>query len=167
MSRFGELLRAANNFKLLAAIGRSGGELSSVADLLDNMIDSPQMLDSVRRFRAVPGGAAMLEGRYPPLQPDIDRFWSDVQAHSFLHERSWNQVPFRLIPRWLRKFVREMLLASEARRALRRDPGQKSDGQKPCHYNTRICLQYELSFLPSFRQSLFEPNHRWMAWYFE
>ena len=36
------------------------------------MIDSPQMLDSVRRFRAVPGGAAMLEGRYPPLQPDID-----------------------------------------------------------------------------------------------
>ena len=73
MSRFGELLRAANNFKLLAAIGRSGGELSSVADLLDNMIDSPQMLDSVRRFRAVPGGAAMLEGRYPPLQPDIDR----------------------------------------------------------------------------------------------
>ena len=73
MSRFGELLRAVNNFKLLAAIGRSGGELSSVADLLDNMIDSPQMLDSVRRFRAVPGGAAMLEGRYPPLQPDIDR----------------------------------------------------------------------------------------------
>ena len=72
MSRFGELLRAANNFKLLAAIGRSGGELSSVADLVDNMIDSPQMLDSVRRFRAVPGGAAMLEGRYPPLQPDID-----------------------------------------------------------------------------------------------
>ena len=73
MSRFGELLRAANNFKLLAAIGRSGGELSSVADLVDNMIDSPQMLDSVRRFRAVPGGAAMLEGRYPPLQPDIER----------------------------------------------------------------------------------------------
>ena len=72
MSRFGELLRAANNFKLLAAIGRSGGELSSVADLVDNMIDSPQMLDSVRRFRAVPGGAAMLEWRYPPLQPDID-----------------------------------------------------------------------------------------------
>ncbi|MEX0588142.1 MAG: Coq4 family protein [Cyanobium sp.] len=73
MSRFGELLRAANNLKLLAAIGRSGGDLSSVADLVDNMIDSPQMVDSVRRFRAVPGGAAMLEGRYPPMQPDIDR----------------------------------------------------------------------------------------------
>lgn len=73
MSRFGELLRAANNLKLLAAIGRSGGDLSSVADLVDNMIDSPQMLDAIRRFRAVPGGAAMLDQRYPPLQPDIDR----------------------------------------------------------------------------------------------
>jgi ubiquinone biosynthesis protein Coq4 len=73
MSRFGELLRAANNLKLLAAIGRSGGDLSSVADLVDNMIDSPQMLDSVRRFRAVPGGAAMLDQRYPPLQPDVDQ----------------------------------------------------------------------------------------------
>ena len=65
MSRFGELLRAANNFKLLAAIGRSGGELSSVADLLDNMIDSPQMLDSVRRFRAVPGGERCSRGATP------------------------------------------------------------------------------------------------------
>jgi ubiquinone biosynthesis protein Coq4 len=37
------------------------------------MIDSPQMLDSVRRFRAVPWGAAMLDQRYPPLQPDVDQ----------------------------------------------------------------------------------------------
>ena len=73
MSRFGELLRAANNFKLLAAIGRSGGELSSVADLVDNMIDSPQMVDSIRRFKEVAGGAEMLEQRYPPMQPDIER----------------------------------------------------------------------------------------------
>jgi ubiquinone biosynthesis protein COQ4 len=73
MSRFGELLRAANNLKLLAAIGRSGGALNSVADLVDNMIDSPQMVDAVRRFREVPGGAEMLDQRYPPLQPDIDR----------------------------------------------------------------------------------------------
>ena len=72
MSRFGELLRAANNLKLLAAIGRSGGDLRSVADLVDNMIDSPQMGDTVRRFRAVPGGAEMLDQRYPPLQLDID-----------------------------------------------------------------------------------------------
>ncbi|WP_315859533.1 MULTISPECIES: hypothetical protein [unclassified Cyanobium] len=51
MSRFGALLRAANNLKLLAAIGRSGGDLNSIADLLDNMIDSPQMVDSIRRLR--------------------------------------------------------------------------------------------------------------------
>ena len=73
MSRFGELLRAANNLKLLASIGRSGGDLNSVADLVDNMIDSPQMVDSIRRFKAVAGGAEMLEQRYPPLQPDIER----------------------------------------------------------------------------------------------
>ena len=73
MSLFDELLRAANNLKLLAAIGRSGGDLSSVADLVDNMIDSPQMVDSIRRFKEVAGGAEMLEQRYPPLQPDIER----------------------------------------------------------------------------------------------
>ena len=73
MARFAELLRAANNLKLLAAIGRSGGALSSVADLVDNMLDSPQMGESIRRFRALPGGAEMLDQRYPPLQPDIDR----------------------------------------------------------------------------------------------
>ncbi len=73
MSRFGELLRAANNLKLLAVIGRTGGDLNSVADLVDNMIDSPQMVDSIRRFKEVAGGAEMLEQRYPPLQPDIER----------------------------------------------------------------------------------------------
>lgn len=73
MGRFAELLRAANNLKLLAAIGRSGGQLSSIADLVDNMLDSPQMADCVRRFREVPGGAALMDQRYPPLQPDLDR----------------------------------------------------------------------------------------------
>ena len=72
MSRFGELLRSVNNLKLLGAIGRSGGDLASVADLVDSFLDSPQMGDCLRRFRAVPGGAALLEGRYPPFQPDID-----------------------------------------------------------------------------------------------
>ncbi|MEB3354363.1 MAG: Coq4 family protein [Cyanobacteriota bacterium] len=72
MARFQELLRAANNLRLLAAIGRSGGELSSVADLIDSFLDSPQLAACVERFKAVPGGAAMLEERYPPLQPDID-----------------------------------------------------------------------------------------------
>ena len=72
MARFQELLRAANNLRLLAAIGRSGGELSSVADLIDSFLDSPMLAASVERFKAVPGGAAMLEERYPPLQPDIE-----------------------------------------------------------------------------------------------
>ncbi len=73
MASFQELLRGLNSLKLLAAIGRSGGELSSVADLVDNLIDSPQMADCVRRFRVDPAGAALLEARYPPFQPDIDR----------------------------------------------------------------------------------------------
>lgn len=54
--RFSELLRSLNNLKLVAAIGRSGGDLGSVADLVDNLIDSPPMADCVRRFRALPGG---------------------------------------------------------------------------------------------------------------
>ncbi len=72
MGHFTELLRSLNNLKLLAAIGRSGGDLSSIADLVDNFLDSPQMADCVRRFRALPGGAELMDGRYPPLQPDIE-----------------------------------------------------------------------------------------------
>jgi len=71
MRRFQEVVRALNNLKLLAAIGRSGGDLASVADLVDSFIDSPQMADCVRRFKTLPGGAALMDGRYPPLQPDI------------------------------------------------------------------------------------------------
>lgn len=61
MGRFTELLRSLNNLKLLAAVGRSGGDLTSIADLVDNMIDSPQMAACIQRFRAQPGGAAMLD----------------------------------------------------------------------------------------------------------
>ncbi len=73
MGRFNEVLRALNNLKLLAAIGRSGGDLASIADLVDSFIDSPQMADCIRRFRATPGGAELMDQRYPPLQPDIER----------------------------------------------------------------------------------------------
>jgi ubiquinone biosynthesis protein COQ4 len=73
MGRFQEVVRSLNNLKLLAAIGRSGGDLSNVADLVDSFIDSPQMADCIRRFRALPGGAELMDGRYPPLQPDIER----------------------------------------------------------------------------------------------
>lgn len=71
--RFTELLRSLNNLKLLAAIGRSGGDLGSIADLVDNLLDSPQMDDCVRRFRAAPGGAALMDAGHPPLQPDLER----------------------------------------------------------------------------------------------
>jgi len=73
MARFQELLRSLNNLKLLAALGRSGGDLGNVADLVDNFLGSPQMAACVQRFRALPGGAALMDSRYPPLQPDIDR----------------------------------------------------------------------------------------------
>lgn len=72
MARFQELLRAANNLRLLAALGRSGGEISSVADLIDGFLDSPQLEACVERFKGVPGGTELLEQRYPPLQPDIE-----------------------------------------------------------------------------------------------
>lgn len=42
MARFQELLRAANNLRLLAAIGRSGGELASVADLIPSLGYDPE-----------------------------------------------------------------------------------------------------------------------------
>jgi ubiquinone biosynthesis protein COQ4 len=73
MARFQEVLRSLNNLKLLAAIGRSGGDLSHVADLVDSFLGSPQMAACVQRFRALPGGAALMDSRYPPLQPDIDQ----------------------------------------------------------------------------------------------
>ena len=73
MERFRELMRSLNNLKLLGAIGRSGGELANVADLVDNFLGGPQMAACVARFKALPGGAAMLEERYPPLQPNIER----------------------------------------------------------------------------------------------
>ena len=71
MGRFGEVLRSLNNLKLLTAVGRSGGELGTIADLVDNFLGSPQMEDCIRRFRALPGGAELMDGRYPPLEPPI------------------------------------------------------------------------------------------------
>ncbi|MEB3266376.1 MAG: Coq4 family protein [Cyanobacteriota bacterium] len=72
MVRFTELLRSLNNLRLLAVIGRSGGDLASIGDLVDNLLGSPLMAECVRRFRALPGGSALMDSRYPPLQPDIE-----------------------------------------------------------------------------------------------
>ncbi len=71
MVRFSEVLRSLRNLQLMAAIGKSGGDLTDIANLIDNFLDSPQMADCVRRFRNLPGGAALMDSRYPPLQPDI------------------------------------------------------------------------------------------------
>ena len=71
MGRFSEVLRSLNNLKLLTAVGRSGGELGTITDLVDNFLGSPQMEDCIRRFRALPGGAELMDGRYPPLEPPI------------------------------------------------------------------------------------------------
>ena len=71
MGRFSEVLRSLNNLKLLATVGRSGGELGTIADLVDNFLGSPQIEDCIRRFRALPGGAELMDGRYPPLEPPI------------------------------------------------------------------------------------------------
>ena len=71
MGRFSEVMRSLNNLKLLTAVGRSGGELGTIADLVDNFLGSPQMEDCIRRFRALPGGAELMDGRYPPLEPPI------------------------------------------------------------------------------------------------
>ena len=72
MTRFQDLLRTANNLRLLTEIGRSGGALESIADLVDSYLGSPMMEACLERFRATPGGALLLEERYPPLKPDID-----------------------------------------------------------------------------------------------
>ncbi|MEB3194004.1 MAG: Coq4 family protein [Cyanobacteriota bacterium] len=72
MTRFQDLLRTANNLRLLTEIGRSGGALASIADLVDSYLGSPMMEACLERFRATPGGALLLEERYPPLKPDID-----------------------------------------------------------------------------------------------
>ena len=109
MGRFNEVLRALNNLKLLAAIGRSGGDLSSVADLVDSFIDSPQMGDCIRRFRAIPGGAALMDERYPPLQPDLDQL-------SRLPEGSLGERYARLINNlgYDPEFFRPRAIATEA-----------------------------------------------------
>lgn len=73
MARCQELLRSLNNLKLLGAIGRSDGDLGSIADLDDDVFGSPQMAAIVQRFHALPGGAELRDSRDPPLQPDTDQ----------------------------------------------------------------------------------------------
>jgi ubiquinone biosynthesis protein Coq4 len=66
-----QLITVLKELVALAAVARSGGDLKAVADLVDRLIDSPQMVECLRRCREDAGGAAMIDGRYPPLQPDM------------------------------------------------------------------------------------------------
>jgi ubiquinone biosynthesis protein Coq4 len=76
MARFQEALRAVRSLKLLGEIGRSGGDLRSVADLVDNFAGSEPMACSLARFRALPGGEALLQEAPPPLVLDLDALGS-------------------------------------------------------------------------------------------
>jgi ubiquinone biosynthesis protein Coq4 len=68
---FNQLIAALKDLAALAAVARSGGDLKAIADLVDRLIASPQMAECLRRCREEAGGAAMIDGRYPPLQPDM------------------------------------------------------------------------------------------------
>ncbi|MAS28825.1 MAG: hypothetical protein CMN97_11375 [Synechococcus sp. NAT40] len=71
MGKARELLRSVRNLGILRDLAKTGGGLDSVADLVDNFIDSEAMTVCVERFRALPGGAELIEQRYPPFQPDL------------------------------------------------------------------------------------------------
>ncbi len=73
MHRFQLSLQALGQARHLIAVGRSQGDLGRIADLVDSFLDTPQMEACIARFRALPGGAAMMDERYPPLQPDLER----------------------------------------------------------------------------------------------
>ena len=71
MGKARELLRSVRNLGILRDLAKTGGGLDSIADLVDNFIDSEAMTVCVERFRALPGGAELIEQRYPPFQPDL------------------------------------------------------------------------------------------------
>ena len=73
MHRFQLSLQALGQARQLIAVGRSQGDLARIADLVDSFLDTPQMEACIARFRALPGVAAMMDERYPPLQPDLER----------------------------------------------------------------------------------------------
>jgi ubiquinone biosynthesis protein Coq4 len=68
--KFEDGLRSIRRLGLLVAISR-GKDFNNISDLIDSFLGTPQMEESLRRFRELPGGRQMLEERYPPLNPDI------------------------------------------------------------------------------------------------
>ena len=47
MARFKTLLQTLKQARLVVEVGRQKGELSSVADLVDSFLDTPQMLSLI------------------------------------------------------------------------------------------------------------------------
>ena len=74
MSRARELLRSVKNLSVLRELAKTNGGLESVGNLVDNFIDSEAMVVCLQRFKALPGGAEMVEQRYPPFSP-ISQPW--------------------------------------------------------------------------------------------
>ena len=61
MARFKTLLQTLKQARLVVEVGRQKGELSSVADLVDSFLETPQMDACLERFRADPDGSALLD----------------------------------------------------------------------------------------------------------
>ncbi|WP_216902679.1 Coq4 family protein [Synechococcus sp. CCY 9618] len=72
MARLQEALRSLRTLRLLGEIGRSGGDLTSVADLVDNFAGSRQMALCLERFLALPGARQLLAEAPPPLELDLE-----------------------------------------------------------------------------------------------
>lgn len=70
MARFQEALRSLRSLSLLGSLARSGGDLNSIADLVDNFRGSEPMAQCLERFRALPGAEALL--REAPPVPRLD-----------------------------------------------------------------------------------------------
>ena len=86
MGKARELLRSVRNLGILRDLAKTGGGLDSVADLVDNFIDSEAMTVCVERFRALQGGAELIEQRYPPFQPDLQalsELADDTLGHAY------------------------------------------------------------------------------------
>ena len=85
MNRLHESFQTLKQLGTLIAVGRSSGKLDKIADLIDSFLDTPQMDACITRFRGIPGGSEMMDARYPPLQPDLDRL-AQYPAGSLGHE---------------------------------------------------------------------------------
>ena len=66
MTRARELLRSVKNLAILRELSKTNGGLDGIGDLIDNFIDSEAKKICLERFKALPGGAEMVEQRYHP-----------------------------------------------------------------------------------------------------